>query len=202
MSAAIREFRYARLFSACFALAALSACVSGANRGAMVAPLAPEEISADIAPIKNAIHVGAVTGGEDTNPLWSSQVSNANFKAALEDSLALAVLKGDDHAPYVLNAKLVELHQPFAGFDMTVTSTVEYMLTPAGQSKPTLTEKVVTPYTAAFGDAFLGAERLRVANEGAMRENIKEIIARLIKAAQKGGPLNAPAGGAKVSLLK
>ena len=187
------RFRHGRFIAACLALSMLSACAMEANRGAMTAALAPDQITADITAIKSSIHVGTISGGETTNPLWTSQVSDVNFKAALEDSLALAVLKGDDTAPYVLNAKLVSLHQPFAGFDMTVTSTVDYTLQPVGGGKPLLDETVVTPYTAAFGDALVAAERLRLANEGAMRENIKEIIARLIKAAQPGGVLSKSA---------
>jgi hypothetical protein len=180
-------------------MAGLAACASGARTGAMTAPVAPDQIIADNSPIKNAIAVGAVSGGDETNPLWKSEVSNANFKTALEDSLALSVLKGNARASYVLNAKLVSLHQPFAGFDMTVTSTVEYSLTAAGKPTPILDETVVTPYTAALGEAFIGVERLRLANEGAMRENIKQIIARLITAAQPGGALSA--GPVKTSAL-
>ena len=194
------SLRYTRLLVGCIAIAGLAACASGARTGAMTAPVAPDQIVADNSPIKNAIAVGAVTGGEETNPLWASQVSNGNFKAALEDSLTLSVLKGNADAPYVLNAKLVSLHQPMAGFDMTVTSTVEYSLLATGKPAPVLSETVVAPYTAKFGEAFVGVERLRLANEGAMRENIKEIIAHLITAAQPGGPLSG-ANPAKTAAL-
>jgi len=189
--------RQARMLIPCIAFSLLAACASGARTGAMTAPVVPDQIIADNSPVKKAITVGAITGGETTNPLWISKVSNDNFKTALEDSLTLSVLKGDSGAPYVLNAKLVSLHQPFAGFDMTVTSTVEYSLLAAG--KPVMQETVVTPYTANFSDNFLGMERLRLANEGSIRENIKEIIARLIKAGQPGGALAGPAPAATSS---
>jgi len=185
--------RHARVLVGCLAVTGLAACASGARTGAMTAPVAPDQIVADNSPIKKAIAVGAVTGGDETNPLWKSEVSNGNFKTALEDSLALSVLKGGADAPYTLNAKLVSLHQPFAGFDLTVTSTIEYSLLAPGKATPVLSKTVVTPYTAELGEAFLGVERLRLANEGAMRENIKQIIAHLITAAQPGGPLAGPA---------
>jgi hypothetical protein len=192
--------RRSRLLAGGVAILALAACASGARTGAMTAPVAPDQIVADNAPIKNAIAVGDVAGGGETNPLWKSEVSNANFKTALEDSMTLSVLKGNAGAPYTLNAKLVSLHQPFAGFDLTVTSTVEYSLLATGKPTPVMSETVVAPYTAKLSESFLGVERLRLANEGAMRENIKEIIARLIKAGQPGGPLSggAPAKTAAV----
>ena len=181
---------YARFLAGCLVLAGLSACASGARNAAMTVPVAPNQIVTDTSLIKHAIAVGEVSGGTETNPLWKSDVSNAAFKSALEDSLALSVLKGGPTAPYTLNAKLVSLHQPFAGLDMTVTSTVQYTLLATGQTKPVMDETVVTPYTANFSDAFLGMERLRLANEGAMRENIGEIVKRLIAAGQPGGALS------------
>jgi hypothetical protein len=46
--------------------------------------------------------------------------------------------------------------------------------------RTTYEEKIATPHTATIGDAFLGFERLRLANEGAMRANISRLIERLI----------------------
>ena len=42
-----------------------------------------------------------------------------------------------------------------------------------------LERKLATPYTAKMGDAFVGTERLRLANEGAVRENISKLIGDL-----------------------
>jgi len=185
--------RFTHVLVGCFALAGLAACSSGANVGAMTVSVAPDQIVADNSPIRKAIAVGTVTGGQENNPMLASKVSNGNFKTALENSLALSVLKGDAGAPYMLDAKLVTLEQPLMGFDMTVTSTVEYTLLTTGKSDPVMHETVVAPYTAKIGEAFLGVERLRLANEGSIRENIKEIVARLIKASQPGGALAGPA---------
>ena len=187
-----------RLALGCVALLGLGACASGATTGAMTVPLSPDQIIADNSSVKGAIAIGTVSGGDETNPLWKSEVSNANFKTALENSFALATLKAKDKPLYTLNAKLVSLQQPFAGFDMTVTSTVQYALLPTGKSDPVMNDTVATPYTAKFGDALVGVERLRLANEGAMRENIKEEMSRILTAAKPGGPLsNTP--GQKVS---
>jgi hypothetical protein len=62
-------------------------------------------------------------------------------------------------------------------------------------------QTVLTPYTANFSDAFVGMGRLRLANEGAMRENIREIISRLVAAGQPGGVLIGP-GPIKTSALQ
>lgn len=185
--------RFTRLFLVCGAVAGLAACAEGAEPAGMTVQASTVPAVADASPVKNAIAVGTVSGGEETNPLWKSEVSNENFKTALEDSLTQSTLKGDGNAPFVMNAKLVSLRQPLMGFDLKVTSTVEYTVLPTGKTAPIMQETVVTPYTANFSDAFGAVKRLRLANEGAMRENIKEMITRLIKAGEPGGPLADPA---------
>ena len=37
-------------------------------------------------------------------------------------------------------------------------------------------QTIVSPYTATISDAFIGIERLKLANEGAIRESIKSGI--------------------------
>jgi hypothetical protein len=68
---------------------------------------------------------------------------------------------------------------PNAGFDMTVTAVTEWQLTEVAGGRMVLEEYISTPFTATVGDAFTGVARLRLANEGAARENIKEGIRRL-----------------------
>src|SRR5258708_40178781 len=94
LSLPFASLRHARVLAGCVALAGLAACSSGANVGAMTVSVAPDQIVADNSPIKKAITVGTITGGQENNPLLASKVSNENFKTALENSLALSVLKG------------------------------------------------------------------------------------------------------------
>jgi hypothetical protein len=65
------------------------------------------------------------------------------------------------------------------GFDMTVTVGVTYSLVERATGKERLNRRISVPYTASFGEAFSGTERLRVANEGAVRANIAKLIEEL-----------------------
>lgn len=130
--------------------------------------------------IVHAIEVGLISGGQPTNPLWTSQVGNEDFRAALEQALEqaqLASLVGESPR-YRLDADLVGLEQPALGFDLTVTATVNYELTAlaGGESYRTT---IARPYTASMGDSLYAPARLRKANEGAIRENIGAYIAEL-----------------------
>lgn len=160
-------------------LALLAACASPATPTAMVAH--PTAAEAPFPPADaNAFCVGAVTGGEPTNPLWVSKVDNAGFHSALEQSLQVRQLLATSatNCRYAVNANLLGLSQPSMGFDLTVTAHVNYTVGKDGTA-PILAETVTTPYTAAFGDSPIAIIRLRLANEGAIRTNIAQFLDRL-----------------------
>jgi hypothetical protein len=133
-------------------------------------------------PMREAISVKDVTGGKETNPMWVSNVSSSDFSRALEASLKDAgLLSANSQASkYQLVAHLQKLDQPLFGASMTVTATVQYSLIERGTNQEVLSRTVSLPYTAAWNDAFLGSERLKLANEGAIRVNIQQLIDALL----------------------
>ena len=159
------------------ATAILTGCATPANVGAMSATATPQQRSAST-PLRDNVAVRNVSGGKDTNPLWTSQVGNSDFEQALEASLRDAGLlaPGKQAGKYTLTAQMEKIDQPFAGASMTVTATVNYVLTDRASGKTVLERRISLPYTAAWNAAFAGYERLRLANEGAMKTNIAKII--------------------------
>jgi hypothetical protein len=124
--------------------------------------------------------VGVVTGGEPTNPLWTSQVGNQEFRSALEASLRnFDLLAEGQESRFVVDANLIDVQQPTIGFALTVTSTVAYQVRRSGTTEAILEETVIAPYTASATSAFLATERLRLANEGSIKRNIELFIERL-----------------------
>jgi hypothetical protein len=161
--------------------AAVQGCAEPAQVSGMVAP-APTTDAWVNSPYKGAMSVGTVSGGEETNPLWTSMVGDKEFKEALHHSLAVNKLLAptDNDAKYIVNAELKGLDQPLMGFDVTVSAKVDYRVTKKDASELAFGNTVDSKYTAAFSDAYVGVERLRLANEGAIRNNIKTFLDRLL----------------------
>jgi hypothetical protein len=135
--------------------------------------------------VRDGVVLSAVNGGKETDPLWTSEVGNAEFRDALLVSLQAAQLHAfDDNGPFTLTANLLELEQPLVGFDMTVTCRTNYLVTRKADGTEIFNETIVTPYTADFSDAFIAIERLRLANEGAARANIEAFINQFLVVAQ------------------
>jgi len=135
--------------------------------------------------VRDGIAIVAVNGGQETDPLWQSEVGAPEFRDALLVSLQEAQLHDfDDNGPFSLTTTLLELEQPLLGFDMTVTCRANYLVIRDDDGAEVFNETIATPYTATVSDAFMGTERLRMANEGAARANIKAFIDQFLAAAQ------------------
>lgn len=176
------------LFAAAFALV-LTGCASSAKiEGMTVADDQAQALKFDQALHQN-LQLSEVQGGGKTNPLWTSEIEGQDFQTALRTSLGKAgLLSSANQAPYALHANLLRVEQPIFGLDFKVTTEVEYRLVETASGREVFREVLRTPYTATIGDAFVGVTRLRLANEGAAKENIAALLKRLsqldVKASQ------------------
>jgi len=126
---------------------------------------------------RNAMVVRSVTGGQVMNALTIMGVANEPFQTALEGSLAASGYLARTGTPkFYIDAKIVNLDQPIIGLDMDVTATVNYEI--SGSGAP-VTYPIRTTARAAFSDSLIAADRIRVANERAMYENIKLFLQSL-----------------------
>jgi hypothetical protein len=155
-------------------------CAAPAKRDNMSISAVERSQFSDDRFLSGTVSVGSVTGGKDTNPMWTSEIGSVEFEAALRDSLETARLF-TNHAlsEYELDATLIEIDQPMFGFTFDVVSTIEYTLRNKSSRATVLQETIVATGTASTGDAFAGVKRLRIANERSAQENIKRIIDRL-----------------------
>ncbi len=173
------KFQKTKMSISLAAVVYLSGCASPAEYKNMVY-IAPECSKAlPASKLHHAVSLNAVQGGEETNPLWTSQVSAEDFQKALEVSLQEAGYLSKDNSAYSLTVNFEGLKQPFVGFNMTVTSSVNYDLKDLKKEKSILNENINAKFTATVSDAFVGVKRLRMANEGSIKENIKQLIDKL-----------------------
>jgi hypothetical protein len=169
--------RITAAFAIALSYASLNGCATPASPQAMAVSV---DASIPQNPrLKNAITVGNIEGGQETNPLWTSQVDNASFREALIASMKSAGYLATDpsSAKYRLDAKLMSLIQPFMGLTLEVKSTVAYTVT-AGKAAR---EHVITANGSGnFSDAVIAIERLKIANERSIKENFIELFRQLM----------------------
>ncbi|MDH4216909.1 MAG: hypothetical protein OEV23_08495 [Gallionella sp.] len=163
-------------------VASLAGCASPAQVEGMVSRNIDAAKVSKNTQTRNSIFLSNVSGGSETNPLWASKVSDADFKAALEQSLKEALLLSGsiEGSKYLLEVKLLKLEQPILGFDLKVVVTAEYILKAKSSGKVVYSKNIVAPFTATISDSAVGVKRLRIANEGAVRSNIEQFIDDLL----------------------
>ncbi len=154
------------------ASALVAGCASPANREAMVPPQL-------VMQKRHAATVTVVTrGGSDTGLADSSNVSDADLKAALESAITRSGVfrsavagKGGD---YELTVSITQLSKPVVGFAATVDLETAWVLMKSSSKAIVMRKVVKASHTATGRDAIVGVTRLRLAVEGAVRENIRQ----------------------------
>lgn len=156
-------------------VATLQGCATGANSGAM-AVNSYEKPALVNAELKGKISVRYVGGGKETNPMLASQVDTLAFKDALSHSLRIAGYEATNSGLYFVDAEIQALSQPMFGLTFDVTSTVRYTVEGNGKRK---IFPVTAVGSASPSDSLLGVERMRLANEKSIKENIKKFLQEL-----------------------
>ena len=107
----------------------------------------------------------------------ASPVAPEEYRQALVFAFRQADLyEKQGEAQYVLDAYMTEMDQPFMGFNMTVTAKADYSLYNKSNNNLVFQESVSVPCTKGIGDAFDGAQRLRLTSGCAVGENITHLI--------------------------
>ncbi|WP_150000768.1 hypothetical protein [Iodidimonas gelatinilytica] len=176
----MREYASRLVFS--FFVFLMAGCASPAQKQNMIVDQSALVKEAENSRFSQSLMITSVSGGEETNPLWTSEIDSDAFHGALTDSLKHSGLIAEtpEQAKYELRAILAKVKQPSIGFNYTVTSDISYLITEKSSGNLIFEEEISTPYTASLGESIYGVKRLRLANEGSIRENIKTFIARIL----------------------
>jgi hypothetical protein len=126
---------------------------------------------------RNAMAVRSVSGGQAMSLLTGPGVENEPLKAALESSLsANGYFAQSGNPKFHIDAEILNLDQPLMGLDLDVTASVTYKVSGAGA---TATYPIKTTARATFSDSPMAADRMRIANERAMQQNIRQFLQAL-----------------------
>jgi hypothetical protein len=125
--------------------------------------------------LKGSVAVTSVTTAKEVERTHSTA-----FRKALEDTLSRAgyLAPSAGGARYKLTAELRQLEQPLGSADLNVTSQVQYTLT--GPSGPGQELPVLAVGSATSSDGFGAGQRMRIASERAIQENIKVFLNQLV----------------------
>jgi hypothetical protein len=116
------------------------------------------------------------SGGSETGSMDSTNISDVDFKVAIEtaiarDRLFKAVLQGVG-ADYALTVRIVSLSKPLFGGTLTVDLETAWSLVRLTDRKVVMRKSVTAKGVATTSEEFAAVARLRLAVEKAARGNI------------------------------
>ncbi len=136
--------------------------------------------------LKAQVGVTPVKGGQETGRWWGSKVSAAALQQALDESLYAVGMKALAPLPaprFELQAELVQLDQPLVpAVAVTVDVAVRYTLVDRNSDgRVVYQRRIANTEEARFSEAIVSPnERLRIANERALRANIDLLLRDLV----------------------
>jgi hypothetical protein len=166
------------LLAACVpVLLTLGGCATPVTHEAMI----PQNLGAVVHHPQSVAVI--VTGGSETSAAGKSQISNTELQqgviAAINQSKVFARTVQGQNGDYILNVTMVSLDQPNFGFSFTVGAEMGWSLTKANTGAVVWRESIKSQHTAGATDAFSGVARLKLATEGAVRDNIQTGLSKL-----------------------
>lgn len=150
----------------------LAACATAAKSTSMQAPeVKLERQYAYSVSVK-------VSGGQETGAMDTTNISNSEFKAAIEESirksgLFKSVVPSGGEGDYRLTVMVAKVDKPAIGFTFTVNMDAGWTLVRSSDRAVVMRQLIRSSNTATTGDAFVGASRLQMAVEGAAQNNIE-----------------------------
>lgn len=151
---------------------ALTGCSSPASREAM----APPDLVVS-QQHRHSLRVQA-SGGAETGGLDSSNIADADLKAAIEDAvirskLFQSIVQGND-GDYELHVQVVSLRRPLIGGTLNVELETGWSLVRRADRTVLLRKSIRSTGTASMAEAFAFVTRLRLAVETAARDSIRQ----------------------------
>lgn len=135
--------------------------------------------------LRQQVMLGQVLGGQPTGRMWGSKISDEALRVALDESLKAAGMRAPQPqgGRYELRAALLALEQPVVALgDARVVVTMAYELLDKSSGSKLYQRELRSVHVAEFGDAMLDQnERMRLANEGALRKNINAALRELLE---------------------
>jgi hypothetical protein len=162
-----------RLSLAVLLLACVGACASPAGDPTIPEPAMKAGRMPMLADL-GVISLGSVTVGRDDGTPWRSSAGPAYVREALTRLGEFSPSAANAH--YRLDATLLTLERPYAGFAMTVTATIAWRLTDTRSAAVVYDRTLRGLGTATLNDAVTSDNRLRIADQRAVGDNLQQLL--------------------------
>ncbi|MBU3557196.1 hypothetical protein ICN18_06090 [Polynucleobacter sp. Ross1-W9] len=168
----IRFLRIAFLIAIVSVILGLAGCASPANRETMSLP------SFNTTKKFNKTVSVLVSGGSDTGAMESTNISDEEFKASIEDAInkskIFSEITKDSNSDLDLQVSIASLSKPSFGFTFEVSMEAGWILSRRSDKSVLMKKSVKSTGKATTSDALIAVNRIQMAVERAAQNNISQ----------------------------
>lgn len=159
----------------------LAACQAPVHMFNMIVPAeAPIESSAGK---ELSVEVGSVEGGKSSGLLNDIRISDLDLREAIINSLAVRGALARGSPDFRIDAEVVRgstgMQEILMGLNVTTTVDMRWLVTDPASGDRVFSGTLTSAGTASSSEYFNPTERIQVATERAIQENIRKLIATL-----------------------
>jgi hypothetical protein len=171
------SWMFALLLCGASFIVSLTGCATASQPAAMAATaIVPRHRSSGSVMVE-------VAGGSETTATTGPNISNTDFATAIRRSITesrlFAAVAGATPADYRLDVLIARVQQPMFGAAFSVSMECTWRLTHETDQEVVWEKAITSSFTGKWNDAFAGVTRLRMATEGAARNNISDAILQM-----------------------
>jgi len=165
-------FRCVIVIPLTIAVLGITGCASPANRESMSPP------SFTTSKHFNKTVSVMILGGSATGTMESTNISDEEFKASIEDAINKSKLfreiAKDSNSDFDLQVNIFSLSKPSFGFTFEVQMEAGWVLSKKSDKSILMKKSIQSIGRATAGDALIGVTRIRMAVERAAQNNISQ----------------------------
>lgn len=167
------------IFASCIAglVLTLSGCATPVTHQALV------PVSLEVSKHHPQSVAVVASGGTETSAAGKPQVSDTELQQAVASAITQTktfsrVVDGKN-GDYILTVNVFNVTQPSFGLTFTVGVEMGWTLTRTDTGAKVWQESIKSEQTVGAGEAFVAVTRLKLATEGAIRNNVKQGLLKL-----------------------
>lgn len=123
------------------------------------------------------------SGGSETSATGKPQVSDSELQMAVSEAIkqtqTFSRVVDGKNGDYILTVTVFNVTQPSFGLSFTVNVEMGWTLARADNGAKVWQESIKSAHTVSATEAFVGATRLKLATEGAIRNNVSQGLTKI-----------------------
>ena len=122
-----------------------------------------------------------ITGTAQINVVGSNEkiVTNEAIKIAIENAILQNNIFVNGGRKFRLNASVLALENPIMGISLTAELRIRWTLFDVTNNKEVFNEVISNDYTATMSDSIVAGQRLKIANENVVKDNIRIALEKI-----------------------